>query len=695
MGRKIFEEKNVSLDGHVLPYDQFRLFCDREGGFAIAEEQKPRLVAEAEKWMDVKLEVLPATDFMRFRRTGNRDIYEKKWVVRREMLMALAMGEYAEGMGRFVDKIVDVLWLILEETTWVLPAHNGPCLPHAYGPEVHFIDLFSAVTAADLAVVWYLLQEQLDAVHPLIGQRIAYELERRIIKPVLSDTDLWEHNAWCGIRSLTYCNNWCPWIMSNVLTVAALTVKDVTRRTMVMRTAMAALDRFTSTYHPDGGCNEGPNYWTFAGGALFNACLVLYDMSGGYVNVYDDPLLKNMGEYIVKVLVTGERALNFGDSPPRIEPDPLLVYHWGQACGSESMMSYGKWKLKGELPSPVFEYRAPYRSLKSLTEGRLPQEELILPSKVYISGLEIAATRESDRVGQGMYLAIKGGHNEESHNHNDLGNIIVFAGERPLLIDAGAGTYTRRTFSPQRYDIWSMCSEYHNCATFTGVGQRAGGQFASTTREYDPATGKLTLDLTAAYPPEAEVAHYTRSAVLADGVVTVTDEVKLTEPGQVMFSYMTIERPAWTGKNCFMLDGRVVSYDPSLTYAIEACDKSEPETETIPAGWDTDTLWRITLTSREAVSEHTYVLTVEDYTLEKDWRLNEQMEYLANKTLSRRQYQGDHAHCEFCWQTLDASGMDGTQTEGYVTEDGKCWICKECFEDFKEMFRWNTEKKAE
>ena len=75
---------------------------------------------------------------------------------------------------------------------------------------------------------------------------------------------------------------------------------------------------------------------------------------------------------------------------------------------------------------------------------------------------------------QGLYLAVKGGHNGESHNHNDLGNFVVYSDGKPLFIDAGVGAYTKRYFGPGRYDVWHTCSDYHNCATFNGVTQKNG-----------------------------------------------------------------------------------------------------------------------------------------------------------------------------------------------------------------------------
>ena len=77
-----------------------------------------------------------------------------------------------------------------------------------------------------------------------------------------------------------------------------------------------------------------------------------------------------------------------------------------------------------------------------------------------------------------------------------------------------------------------------------------------------------------------------------------------------------------------------------------------------------------------------------------DWRLMGQEDYLKNKQLKEnipfefaktKEYpQSWHEHCEFCGEkaTADVKG------EFYSTEDDYYWICKSCFDDFKEKFNW-------
>jgi hypothetical protein len=76
-----------------------------------------------------------------------------------------------------------------------------------------------------------------------------------------------------------------------------------------------------------------------------------------------------------------------------------------------------------------------------------------------------------------------------------------------------------------------------------------------------------------------------------------------------------------------------------------------------------------------------------------DWRRQGQDRYLTGAVLVRSTYapdrdDWDHDHCAFCWEKLMAAGRGGVLTEGYVTADGRHWICPRCFEDFREEFQW-------
>jgi len=78
---------------------------------------------------------------------------------------------------------------------------------------------------------------------------------------------------------------------------------------------------------------------------------------------------------------------------------------------------------------------------------------------------------------------------------------------------------------------------------------------------------------------------------------------------------------------------------------------------------------------------------------QNDWRLTNQERYLKGVTLVWQPYspanpRNDHDHCEFCWAKFMAPNQADTLHEGYATQDHERWVCKQCFDDFRDLFGW-------
>ena len=102
---------------------------------------------------------------------------------------------------------------------------------------------------------------------------------------------------WMGYQGHVI-NNWVPWITSNCMAAAAVLTSGY-ERVRLFQKFLSLLDRFLEQYQPDGGCDEGPGYWNAAGAALFDALELLYAVSGGAIDCYNEPLIRKIGEYIM------------------------------------------------------------------------------------------------------------------------------------------------------------------------------------------------------------------------------------------------------------------------------------------------------------------------------------------------------------------------------------------------------------
>lgn len=487
-------------------------YTDRNSWEQLPHEVKLIAEQEADKALNFEWPSLPATAYLEFAETGNRSHYEEIYFRRRTKLADLVIGELIDGRGKYIDQIINGIWAICEETSWTLPAHisgqrNGFTPLPEYDDDV--VALFSAETGSELSWIYYFLKNRLDSVTPLVSSRMEYEIQRRILEPVMDRDDFW----WMGLQGNSV-NNWNPWVISNWLTCDLIMERDPDLRARSVGKAMRCLDNFLNQYPDDGGCDEGPGYWGVAGGALFDCLDFLYSSSKGEINIFHNPLIRNIGDYICKAHISNRYFINFADASAITGIDPDIVFRFGKMTDNNRMMGFAAWSLRrsgysngsyrfGRRIHTIFSY-------KEISEYA-PAEPLM--AGFWLPDIQVFGARSSEGSVTGLYLAGKGGNNAESHNHNDVGNFIVYLNGRPAIIDAGVGTYTKKTFSDQRYSIWTMQSQYHNLPTINGIQQKNGSRYRAKDVHFSAGSKIVTfsLDISGAYPEEAGVIKWIRS----------------------------------------------------------------------------------------------------------------------------------------------------------------------------------------
>ncbi len=534
---------------------------ERAAWLALPESVREAQIERAREAARVEWPHLPADVYLQFAKNGNRSNFEALYFRRRDLLTALVIGECMHGAGEWLPMIANQVWWLCEESSWCLPAHigaqrAGPGLPDVAEPVV---DLFASETGALLAWTVYLLGEQLDAIHPEICSRAVREVDLRVLTPALERDDWW----WMGIRERPV-NNWNPWICSNWLVCALLLEDDGMRRAASVSKIARCLDNFINDYPDDGGCDEGPSYWGRAGASLFDCLELLHSASGGRIDLFGVPLIQEIGRFVYRAHIAEDYYLNFADAPAVMQPEAMLVLRFGERIGDEQMMRFGAWLAeRADLLERGYRALRVNRSASLLRElpglfglNALTRTQAAPPllRDVWLPDTQVMAARDQAGSEKGLYLAAKGGHNAESHNHNDVGHFVVYKDGRPLIIDAGVETYTRKTFSDHRYEIWTMQSAYHSLPTVGGVMQAAGRAFAARDVRYtaDEQASELTLDISGAYPPEAGILRWQRRLRLDRGrQVVLRDAFALSEALPVSLSLLTCSQPV------VISDGRV------------------------------------------------------------------------------------------------------------------------------------------
>lgn len=513
------------MDGEWVPYPAY---SDREGwNSLLSEEDRQTLIKAGEKMLDYKWQVIRATDYLEYERSGERNIMQNPYEANRKAINVLMMAELAEGKGRFVDQLINGVFFSCEMTSWVLSAHLPRQSTKRSMPDwrEQIIDLGSGNYGSMLAWVYYFFHDTFDKADPVISLRLRHELQERILDPYMeNDREWWMAFHW---KPGEIINNWNPWCNSNVLQCYLLLEDDRDKLTDAVWRTMQSVDKFINFVKSDGACEEGTSYWGHAAGKMYDYLQILSDGTNGKVSLFSNPMIRRMGEYISRSYVGDGWVVNFADASAKGGGDAPLIYRYGRAVGSEEMMQFAAYLLKGKRPTIPLGNDA-FRTLQCvLLNKELEQTRPAhnVPACTWYPETEFCYLTNNS----GWFLATKGGFNNESHNHNDAGTFSLYINNTPILIDAGVGTYTRQTFSSERYSIWTMQSNYHNLPMINGVPQRFGQEYKATNVVCKEKQRFFSADISTAYPEEAAVNSWIRSYKLENKRLVITDIFSLKE----------------------------------------------------------------------------------------------------------------------------------------------------------------------
>jgi len=518
---------------------------NRKAWDSIAPAYRHQLISQGEEALDYKWQVVPASVYLEFVRTGERYVMEDLFNQNLNAIKKLAFAELAEGRKRFIPQLINGVWAMCEITSWSISASIGLQKKGAGLPDVEepIVELGAGITANAMAWTYHFFKKAFAEVNPLIASRLKLEITRRFLTPYYTRNDFW----WMALDGRPrMVNNWNVWLNYNALTCLLLVEDDRQKQLDGIYKSMRSVDQFINYYKNDGACEEGPAYWSHAGGMLYNYLALLKQATGGFVNLFDSTLIRNIGSYICKAYIDSNYYLNYADASARLRGDVGLIYQFGKALQDKSMTSFGAYlarqqHLADSLPADT--YYGMLRHLFSAGEILAATAQPPYLRDAWMPETGIAVARDEAGTAKGFYFSALAGHNDESHNHNDVGTCVLFYNGQPILIDVGNETYNRQTFSAERYSIWTMRSAYHNVPLINGVEQKEGKRFAATAVQFHSSAtqASFTADIAAAYPEAAAVKKWKRSYELKrKKSFLISDQYSLiTNNGKTELHFMT------------------------------------------------------------------------------------------------------------------------------------------------------------
>ncbi len=572
---------------------------DREFWNGIEADRRELILREGREAAGEELPVLKATHYREYHLNGNRVNFEKIYFSRRLHLFRLTKAYCVEPSDDLLDRIIDDLDSLCGEWSWVLPAHNAPPADPYPPAEPTRVDLFAGSSSSLLALTIHLLREPLTRDAERLVSRVAAECRRRCLTPYMNNDSHW----WMGYLPAPGhgpLNNWTPWITDNFLHTLFLLETDKAVLAQGVRRASEILTHYLDVLPEDGGCDEGPGYWDHAIGSLFDCLEILHWACGKETELLSDPFLAKAAGYIASLHICGDYFVNFADCPGRLPHLPGdLIRRMGRALNNSRLIALSG-ILREEARNDRTEYEAAFSSQRGIRDlaVRWKGEAHTEPERPL---REVFPLSQTGIIRRSPYtFACKGGHNDESHNHNDIGQFILYGRKAPLLIDPGVGDYTRETFNEMRYTIWTMQSGWHNLPSVNGKDQAPGKGYRCTRFAFDrPEEGEMEIG--GAYPPEGKILSLVRSFRFAESEIRMKDSWELREePADMVWHFLSLDKPSFIDSQLHIVNPAgekvMIRSDRELDFTREYLP-FPVDNEKLRA-WKREGLWRSVLTCK-------------------------------------------------------------------------------------------------
>ena len=469
--------------------------------------------------------VLDYQSFMCFFTTGSRLEYETKYFARRSRLCVTLILYLLYKEQHYLDELCETIWQICSQITWVYPAHLRGIEVEDY--RTH-IDLGAAETAHSLAEVDYLVG---DALPERIRALIRHEVKERIFDAYESRPYFWEKLE----------NNW-PGVCGGSVGMAYMYLAPE-RFEKVKDRLLEVMETFKRSYGEDGSNTEGISYWQYGFWMYLNFADMLYHYSEGKIDIRHLEKVEKMARFPLKTVMRGYITVSFSDSA-RVFPFEnigLFTYLKKNYEGYEILPPKTKELGKAGWSKSTFTLR---NFLWSDPECLKTQTELKM-------GMEYLPDAQWYMVRKPNYsFSAKGGHNDEGHNHNDVGNFVLATDNGQMIADMGAMEYTAKCFSSERYTLLQNSSRGHSVPIIDGKEQGAGRRYHASVREVTDT--RFSMEIQEAYV--TDIPKILRTFELAEDGITMTDEYETIEGHEIVERFISVVEPVVDGNKIYIGD---------------------------------------------------------------------------------------------------------------------------------------------
>ncbi|MCB1103686.1 MAG: heparinase II/III family protein [Cephaloticoccus sp.] len=470
----------------------------------------------------------------------------------RERQVLLPIAECMENEGRYLERIEDDIRRLCALNSWTFPLHERG--QQHYARTEIFTDLASVHYASNLVATLHLLEDRLK---PETCELIRREVETRIFKPFEARITSGRDVFWWTIVT----HNWNSVCLSGVLSCALRLKTDPAERAWYLAVTEKLIKHSEDGFEPSGFYTEGVSYWGYGYSHYIVAAELFRAATGGQVDWLKQPRVEQISHFGHRMEIQHGAYPTFADCKRDVVlPDWLM--HWNnnrldlQRSRRDQTVATRAFDpihyQFGDVVHLILFHQEDINQAYAVDRGHAVRE--------WFEDVQFLICRPPAESSCRLAATFKGGDNAVNHNHNDLGTFTVLLGKEELLTDPGAETYTKRTFSVNRYEGDLLNSFGHPVPVVggqlqfpdktyhrTGYGRDAYTKLVDAT--FTAERDKVILEMDRAYkvPHLMTLIRAFSCDRTGQGSVEVCDQVKFSQPDTfetALITYANWERQA-------------------------------------------------------------------------------------------------------------------------------------------------------
>jgi hypothetical protein len=247
-------------------------------------------------------------------------------------------------------------------------------------------------------------------------------------------------------------SNWNS-VCNGGITIGALAIaeSEPPLANEIIKNAINSVPVALHEFAPDGGFTEGPSYWSYA--MKYNVAMMasLESALGTDFGLSNFPGIAATGNFPIAMNGATGNPYQYADAWPNIVNPPTLF--WLSKKFSNQLYS--------DYVKPISEKSV--LDLLWFTQNK--SAAVNLPLDNYFTRVNVASLRSAWNDKNAWYVGIKGGYNQDSHCHLDLGSFILERSNVRWLVDLGVDSYDLPGYFDKKFQRWTYYrtrAEGHN-----------------------------------------------------------------------------------------------------------------------------------------------------------------------------------------------------------------------------------------